>query len=220
MRCTIVVFDGFTMLDVVGGYEVLVHVPTVEVEVAATATGVIAADSRRLGLPAYRRLADLASTDILYVPGGPGVVPAMGDAAFLDALARLHATATLTVGICNGVALLAAAGVLAGRTVTTNWGWRERVAALGPTVVAKRWHVDGPVLTGAGVSASIDTALALATILAGEQVARAIRLGIEYYPASPLPGTSADDEDPALRALVLAAEEAAVGRLGEVTAPY
>ena len=44
---------------------------------------------------------------------------------------------------------------------------------------------DGKVMTAAGVSAGIDLALALASRLAGERVARAIQLSIEYDPEPP-----------------------------------
>src|ERR1044071_5068380 len=86
MRLSIVLFDGFTALDVVGGYEVLANVPGVEVEFVAAEEGVVATDTRRLGMVAYRSLADVTSCDILFVPGGPGVVPALEDAALLARL--------------------------------------------------------------------------------------------------------------------------------------
>src|SRR3954470_17491479 len=97
MRMTIILFDGFTALDVVGGYEVLANVPGIEVEFVAVREGVLAADTRRLGMLAYRSLAALASTDILYVPGGPGVVAAQTDAVLLDGLRRLHASSRWTI---------------------------------------------------------------------------------------------------------------------------
>src|SRR4051794_38846691 len=131
MRMTVLLFDGFTALDVVGGYEVLANVPGVEVEFAATTPGVVATDTRRLGVVAYRDIEEVADTDILYVPGGPGVVPALADEDLLAWIRRMHESATWTIGICNGVAILAAAGVLDGASATTNWGWRERVAAYG-----------------------------------------------------------------------------------------
>src|SRR5437867_4877734 len=117
MRMTVLLFDGFTALDVVGGYEVLANVPGVDVEFAAAVPGIVAADTRRLGLVAYRDIEDVAETDILYVPGGPGVTSVMLDHELLGWIRRIHATTTWTVGICNGVGILAAAGVLDGATV-------------------------------------------------------------------------------------------------------
>lgn len=185
MRLTILLFDGFTALDVVGGYEVLANVPGVDVEFVAADPGIIGADTRRLGMLAYRGLDEITSTDILYVPGGPGVSAGLADPELLAWIGRVHTTTTWTIGICNGVALLAAAGVLDGISATTNWGWRGRVAAYGVDVVPDRFHRDGKVVTGAGVSASIDAGLYVASLLGGEDVARLVQLGIEYFPKPP-----------------------------------
>jgi putative intracellular protease/amidase len=218
---TVLLFDGFTALDVVGGYEVLANVPGIEVEFAASAPGVVAADTRRLGLLAYRDIQDVAETDILYVPGGPGVSAALKDEALLAWIRRVHAGTTWTVGICNGVGILAAAGVLDGATVTTNWGWRERVAAYGVAVVPSRFHRDGRIVTGAGVSASIDAGLHLASLIAGEDVARVVQLGIEYYPNPPeFARASVDATTQPERDLVLAFEAGAPERLAKTGAAW
>lgn len=222
MRMSVVLFDGFTALDVVGGYEVLANVPGIEVEFVAADHGLVAADTRRLGLAAYRRFAEVADTDILYVPGGPGVVAALADTDLLAWLVRMHATATWTVGICNGVALLAAAGILTGRSVTTNWGWRDRVAAYGVEVVEDRFHRDDTVVTGAGVSASIDAGLCLAGLIAGDDLARLIQLGIEYFPSPPpLARLSLDDVPEAEKELLRAYEDgAALERMTNSHPPF
>ncbi len=97
--------------------------------------------------------------------------------------------------------------------MTTNWGCRGRVAAYGVKVVRSRYHRDDKIVTAAGVSASIDIGLFLAGILAGENVARMIRLGLENYPAPPFAGTSADDEPEPFKDAVLRSEHASVERL-------
>ncbi len=149
------------------------------------ARGIIAADTRRLGLLAWRDFTEVTATDILYVPGGPGAYALETNEPFLAYLRALDATSTWTVGICNGVGLLGAAGLLEGKRATTNWFCRDRLAAHGATFVAERYHRDGKYVTGAGVSASIDTGLFLAQLIAGDMVAKAIQLGIEYYPSPP-----------------------------------
>jgi putative intracellular protease/amidase len=221
MRLTILLFDGFTALDVVGGYEVLANVPGVEVEFVSVKPGVIAADTRRLGLLAYRGIDEITSTDILYVPGGPGVAAGLADLKLRSWIAQMHTTATWTIGICNGVALLAAAGILDGVSVTTNWGWRDRVASYGIEVVAERFHRDGSIVTGAGVSASIDAGLFLAGLIAGEDVARLVQLGIEYFPAPPVFARAAVSEVPtAEKELLLAFESGlAMDRLASAKLP-
>src|SRR5690606_13672913 len=182
MRVSFVLFDGFTALDAIGAYEVLSRIPGLEVEFAAIDRGIVAADTRRLGLLAYRTLNEIRSTDVLIVPGGPGVRALESDADFLAELRRLDASSQWTVGICNGVTLLAAAGLFEGKKVTTNWFDREYIERYGVEFVPERYYREDKYVTGAGVSASIDTAFFLARMIAGDSVARAIQLGIEYYP--------------------------------------
>ena len=50
----------------------------------------------------------------------------------------------------------------------------------------------GKIITAAGVSAGIDMGLALAARIAGEKVAQAIQLGIEYDPQPPFDAGSPD----------------------------
>lgn len=193
MRLSIVIFDGLTTLDAIGGYEVLARLPGMETEFVAPARGIVAADTRRLGMVAYRGFDEVDATDILYVPGGPGAFALEKDEAFLGKIRQLDSTSSWTVGICNGVGLLGAAGLLKGRSATTNWFYQDRLAAFGATFTGERYSRDGKYVTGAGVSASIDTGLFLASLIAGERVAKALQLGIEYYPAPPFPEQGPND---------------------------
>jgi hypothetical protein len=69
MRVTFLTFDGMTALDALGGYEGLSRVPGLEVEFAAREPGVVAADTRRLGLVAWRGFDEIGGTDVVEVPG-------------------------------------------------------------------------------------------------------------------------------------------------------
>lgn len=220
MRLSILLFDGFTALDVVGGYEVLANVPGIETEFVAENIGLVAADTRRLALQAYRSFVQTKHTSILYVPGGPGVEMGLHNAALLDTIRRLHATSTWTVGICNGVELLGAAGVISGLAVTTSWFARERVAAWGAKVTTERYQRDGKVVTGAGVSSSIDAGLYLAGLIGGESLAKTIQLGIEYYPRPPFGNGTPDTAPAAAQAVVRAFESSAAQRLAHLTPPF
>lgn len=219
MRLTIVLFDGFTALDIVGGYEVLANIPGVETEFAALQCGPVWADTRRLALTAYRSFADIDSTDILYVPGGPGVIPALSDQDVLDTIRRLAVSAKWTVGICNGVELLGEAGLLYGKQVTTNWAVRDRVADYGANVSTNRFIRDGQLITGAGVSASIDAGLFLAGLLAGEELAKTLQLGIEYYPDPPFGNGTPDSASDFAKSIVKQFEAEGAERIRSLTAP-
>src|SRR6187455_2773235 len=127
MRLAILIFDGVTTLDAIGGYEVLSRIPGMEVEFVGERRGIVAADTRRLGLLAFRDFSEITSTDILYVPGGPGAVELETKTTVLDYIRKLDATSTWTMGVCNGVGLLAAAGILKGQKAATNWFYQDRL---------------------------------------------------------------------------------------------
>jgi putative intracellular protease/amidase len=219
MRITVLLFDGFTMLDAVGGYAVLGWLPDAEVEFVAERKTVIADDLRSGGMAAWRDYSEVETTDIFYVPGGPGVEPQLDNEETLAFIRRMHETSTWTFGVCNGVELLAKAGILAGKTVTTNINARADVAALGANVVNTRYHRDGKIVTTAGVSASTDGALFLARLIAGEETAKTIQLGIEYYPAPPFSYASPDDVPEPIREVIRVAEETLLLERMNATSP-
>ena len=103
----------------------------------------------------------------------------------LEWLRAVHETSTWTTSVCTGSLILAAAGLLEGRRATSHWLALEKLRELGAEPVSERVVFDGKIVTAAGVSAGIDMALALAARVAGEQVAQAIQLGIEYDPQPP-----------------------------------
>jgi transcriptional regulator GlxA family with amidase domain len=72
--------------------------------------------------------------------------------------------------------------------------------------VKERVVEDGKLMTAAGVSAGIDMALTLAARIAGEEVAQAIQLGIEYDPAPPFDAGSPSKASPEVIGMVRAAE--------------
>lgn len=185
MQIAILIYDRFTALDAVGPYEVLGRLPGAEVTFVAEAPGPVRTDTRRLAIAADAELADLPRPDVVVVPGGYGQAEVMRDGPVHEWLRAADEHSTWTTAVCTGSLILAAAGLLRGRRATTHWLAREQLRALGVEVLDERYVFDGKIVTAAGVSAGIDMALALATRIAGEEVAQAIQLGIEYDPAPP-----------------------------------
>lgn len=220
MRLSILIFDGVTTLDAIGGYEVLSRIPGMEVDFVGERRGVVAADTRRLGLLAFRDFSEVTSTDILYVPGGPGAVELETKPTVLDYLRKLDATSTWTMGVCNGVGLLAAAGILKGRKAATNWFYQDRLRAHGVEFVPARYHHDGKYVTSAGVSASIDAGLYLAKLIGGDFIAKAIQLGIEYYPEPPFTEKKPEDAAEDVQAVVRAFEQSGGAELMAMKPPF
>ena len=100
-------------------------------------------------------------------------------------LREAHAQSRFTTSVCTGSLVLAAAGILTGVRATTHWLAMEELGRLGAVPVTERVVESGKIVSAAGVSSGLDMALVLAARLAGDDVARAIQLSIEYDPAPP-----------------------------------
>ena len=185
MDITILLYDRFTALDAVGPYEVLRNLPGATVTFVARETGPVRADSGVLAITADRAIRDVSATDILVVPGGPGQGDLMEDDEILDWLRAIDRTTTWTTSVCTGSLLLAAAGLLEGKRATSHWTALEHLTRYGAEPTLMRVVEQGKVVTAAGVSAGIDMGLRLAAKIAGDDVAMAIQLGIEYDPQPP-----------------------------------
>ncbi len=185
MDIAIPLFDRFTALDAVGPYEVLSRLPGTRVRFVAAEPGSLRTETRALALTADERLSDVPEPDVVVVPGGLGTRPLMEDEPMLDWIRHAHEHSQWTTSVCTGSLLLAAAGVLRGLEATTHWLTLDTLARFGARPVQRRVVQQGKVITAAGVSAGIDMALTLAGLIAGEEVAQAIQLGIEYDPEPP-----------------------------------
>jgi putative intracellular protease/amidase len=185
MDIAILIYDRFTALDAVGPYEVLSRLPGAKVTFVAEEPGVKRTDTGQLALLPDASLADIAHPEVVVVPGGPGEVSVRAGEPALEWLGRAHKSSVWTTSVCTGSLILAAAGLLEGKRATSHWLAMEELGKLGALPVQERVVFDGKIITGAGVSAGIDMSLALAARIAGEQVAQAIQLGIEYDPQPP-----------------------------------
>jgi transcriptional regulator GlxA family with amidase domain len=185
MNIAILLYDKFTALDAIGPYEVLSRLPGASVTFVAVERGPVRTDNGMLTLLVEHSLDDVREPDIVLVPGGPGEVAARAGGPALEWLRAVDRTSTWTTSVCTGSLVLAAAGLLDGRRATTHWLAFDELRRLGVEPVDERVVFDGKLVTAAGVSAGIDMALALAARIAGDEVAQAIQLGIEYDPQPP-----------------------------------
>ncbi len=184
MEIAILLFDDITALDAVGPYEVLSRIPGATVSWVASSPGPKKARGG-LTLVADRRLEEVPSPRIVLVPGGSGVDRVTQEPAVLEWIRNAHRTSLFTTAVCTGSLVLGAAGLLNGLRATTHWNYRDRLAAYGADVVARRVIREGNIVTAAGVSAGIDMALRLVQWIAGDRASQAIQLGIEYDPEPP-----------------------------------
>jgi transcriptional regulator GlxA family with amidase domain len=192
MDIAIPLFEGITALDAVGPYEVLSRLPGARVRVIAMTPGPYRTDNRQLTIVADEPLSAVPHPEVIMVPGGFGTRPLMSPNPLLEWIRSAHVTSQWTTSVCTGSLLLAAAGILEGLDATTHWMSLDRLAEYGARPTLKRVVEQGKVISAAGVSSGIDMALTLAARIAGEEVAQAIQLGIEYDPQPPFHAGSPD----------------------------
>jgi transcriptional regulator GlxA family with amidase domain len=185
MNIAILIYDRFTALDAVGPYEVLSRLPDCKTTFVGETTGPKRTDTDVLALTADASIAEMPAPDLLLVPGGPGQSALMEDGPVHEWLRNAHETTTWTTSVCTGSLILAAAGLLDGKRATSHWTAMEELGSLGAEATAERVVFDGKIVTAAGVSAGIDMALTLVARIAGDELAQAIQLGIEYDPQPP-----------------------------------
>ncbi|MFD3477318.1 GlxA family transcriptional regulator [Streptomyces sp. NPDC058695] len=166
----ILLFDDVQSLDVTGPAEVFAGAAlcrgprpgdTYRIRTASLDGGPVRTSSGLTLVPDHA-LADAPAPHTLLVPGGRGT---RRPDPRLTAWLREHGPrAQRLVSVCTGAILLAEAGLLDGRRVTTHWAYCERLARDHPAVEVDPDPIyvrDGNVATSAGVTAGIDLALAL-----------------------------------------------------------
>jgi putative intracellular protease/amidase len=208
MRIAITAFDRMTALDAIGPYEVLSRLPGATVTFVGAEAGPKRADTDMLSVHADVAYADLPDPDVILIGGGYGTRAMMHDQATLDWVRAAHATSQWTTSVCTGALVLGAAGILDGLEATTYWLERETLKSFGATPVIRRVVEQGKVITAAGVSAGIDMALVLVARIAGDAVAQAIQLGIEYDPQPPFDTGSPEKAPEQIQDLVRMAQRA------------
>jgi cyclohexyl-isocyanide hydratase len=191
-----VIFPGITQLDFTGPFEVLSRLgtppslaapsqfPDAHTHVIAKTLRPVTSD-RGLALLPTHTFATAPPLDLICVPGGPGVIEALGDAETLDYIRSQGARARYVTSVCIGAFLLGAVGLLTGRRAATHWAYMDLLPLVGARPHSNRVVRDGHVFTSGGVSSGIDFAFAIIAEIAGPEVAQAIQLGIEYDPAPP-----------------------------------
>ena len=98
--------------------------------------------------------------------------------------------------------MLGAAGLLRGYRAATHWTAMDFLPAFGATPTKTRVCVDRNRVTGGGVTAGIDFALTLVSLLVDRRTAEAIQLRLEYNPAPPFNAGSPDTAPPEILALM------------------
>ncbi|OXS68519.1 glutamine amidotransferase [Lysinibacillus sp. KCTC 33748] len=183
MKVIIFLYNGVTMLDAIGPYEVLKNMEDTEVLFVAEKTGEIKADSGFIDINVKYNIDDIKDADILIIPGSTiGFMQEMKNANVLNWIREVDKTTKWTTSVCTGSLLLASAGLLNGLKATSHWRVINLLSNFGAIATRERVIEQGKYITSSGVSAGIDMALHLSNKLVGEDQTKAIQLTIEYDP--------------------------------------
>nr|WP_229869489.1 DJ-1/PfpI family protein [Streptomyces inusitatus] len=122
--------------------------------------------------------------DTLIVVGGAGSSDAAADGRLVTQVRRLAGLSRRVASVCTGTYVLAAAGLLDNRRVTTHWGYGDQLAARHPAVavdVGPLYIRDGDVYTSAGVTSALDLTLSLIEDDHGPTLARSVARELVSY---------------------------------------
>jgi transcriptional regulator GlxA family with amidase domain len=131
----------------------------------------------------YYTFTDALQADILVVPGGLGARHERYNPAMLSFIRQQAQHAELVLSVCTGALLVGAAGLLDGLEATTHAGALEELAAIAPNTRVRsdcRFVDNGRIVTSAGITAGIDTALYIVQRLLGAAMARETASHMEY----------------------------------------
>ncbi len=184
----LVIFPRVTQLDLTGPVQVFSSVPGAKVHLIWKRIEPVASDSV-LTLTPTITFADCPQLDV-------------NDAEMLDFLRRQAEGAKYITSVCTGSLVLGAAGLLRGYRAATHWTAMDFLSEFGATPAKTRVCVDRNRVTGGGVTAGIDFALTLVSIMVNRQTAEAIQLRLEYNPAPPFNAGSPDTAPPEILALM------------------
>jgi cyclohexyl-isocyanide hydratase len=204
-----VIFPDLTQLDFTGPQQVLARLPDSAMHIVAKSAAPVSSDSG-LGLVPTHTFANCPRLDLICVPGGnSGVVRAMGDHETIDFVRSQASTAKYVTSVCTGAFILGVAGLLKGRRATTHWAFTELLPLVGAAHEKGRVVKDGIVMTAGGVTSGIDFGLHVMAEIAGESVAQAVQLGLEYDPDPPFASGHPDRAPATVRTMVAPRYEAA-----------
>jgi cyclohexyl-isocyanide hydratase len=179
-----IVFPRMNQIDFTGPFEVLSRIPNSTFHVLWKETIPIR-EFNGLIITPEKPFAEAPPLDLLVVPGGFGQEALMDDDVVLKFIQEQAEGAKYVFSVCTGALLCGAAGLLRGVRATTHWSAFHLLEYFGAIPVNARVVVDGKHVSAAGVTAGIDGALRVASLMRNERIAQQIQLSIEYAPDPP-----------------------------------
>lgn len=199
-RIGFLVFPDCQILDVCGPLEAFffadhwlttlgkTEVPGYEPIIMAQQPGPVGTMSGTEIVATHRYCEMVDSLDTLIIAGGTGVEQASKDNALVEWVRSSAPKARRVASICSGAFVLAAAGLLDRRRVTTHWMFSDLLATTYPSLEVDASQIfvrDGNIYTSGGITAGIDLALALLEEDVGPEIMLAVARTMVVFPRRP-----------------------------------
>ena len=184
LQIGLLVFPRVTQLDLTGPVQVFSSLPDAKLHLVWKRIEPVPSNSVITLTPTIT-FADCPQLDVICVPGGYGTDELLLDKDVLEFLQRQEPKAKFITSVCTGSLVLGAAGLLKGYRAATHWTAVEALPYFGASVSRERVCIDRNRVTGGGVTAGIDFALTLVSLLKDRSAAEMIQLRLEYNPAPP-----------------------------------
>ena len=183
IRIALVLFDGLTFLDFVGFYDVITRLEEVKSlrNFSWDSCGVTEEVTDGLGMRVKvdRVKPDLSKYDMVFIPGGLRTREIKNDNGFIDWIKQAK-DVKYKISVCTGALILGAAGFLENKKATTHPLAYDLLEPYCKDVIKTRIVRDGNIITGGGVSTSIDLGLYIAEHLVGEEEMEKIKRKMDY----------------------------------------
>ena len=184
MKLAYIIFDGITWLDLIGIYDPLSrlksmnYLPGLSWDICSYSA--TAKDNFGLEIKPTKIKSSLADYDAIIVPGGHGTRQLQFDKGFIDWI-KTAEPVKYKISVCTGSLILGAAGFLKDKTATTHFSEYDALRAYCAKVLKERIVEDGNIITAGAVTASIDLGLFLCNKWAGKEAAQEIRKRMDYH---------------------------------------
>jgi len=183
MKIAFIMFENFTFLDLIGFYDCVTRLKIMgfieNMSWDMCAMSKVVSDDRGLSVNATKINESLEKYDLIFIPGGMGTRELQNDKIFINWISTAS-NVEYKVSVCTGSLILGAAGFLKGKKATTHPTAIEDLKPYCHTAMLSRIVDEGKIITGGGVSTSIDLGLHIVRRLTNETVRARIAKQMDY----------------------------------------
>ena len=181
MKVTAFLTDGFETVEALAVIDILRRAGIETVTVSITGNkNVISVQNITVTSDYILGETDIADSDVLFLPGGPGHTSYMESERLLELLNKHNAAGKRIAAICAAPSILGRIGLLEGKKATCFPGFEEYLLGAEVIKAPARVVTDGNITTSRGMGTSLDLGLELVRLLSGEDKCEELARSIQY----------------------------------------